>query len=184
MSGGQTAPQLDLPRWAAVSEWRRGHIARVVALLDQWARTMDVPEAERQSWIDAGRWHDAFRDAPESELRRWSGNTRFEAEMMHGPAAAARLGAEGETRTEVLEAIRYHTVGSPEWGRTGRALYMADFLDPGRPFAQKDRAFLASKVPLDFDGVFRQVVRMRLEWALREGHALFAETVRLWNEVR
>ena len=36
----------------------------------------------------------------------------------------------------------------------------------------------------DFDGVFRQVVRMRLEWTLREGKGLFPEAVALWNAVR
>ncbi|HKO16088.1 MAG TPA: HD domain-containing protein [Gemmatimonadaceae bacterium] len=175
---------LELPAWARVSEWRRGHIERVVSLLEDWALEMNVPDAERQAWVDAGCWHDALRDAPADELRQWAGGTAYEAEMLHGPAAAARLEAAGERRTEVLDAIRFHTVGSAQWGRTGRALYLADFLEPGRPFAAQDRAFLAALVPRDFNGVFRQVVRMRLEWALREGHALFLETVMLWNEVR
>jgi 2-amino-4-hydroxy-6-hydroxymethyldihydropteridine diphosphokinase len=61
---------------------------------------------------------------------------------------------------------------------------MADFLEPGRSFAKADRAFLASHVPYDFDGVFRQVVRARLEWSLHEGHSLFPETVTLWNAFR
>ena len=33
------------------------------------------------------------------------------------------------------------------------------------------------------DGVFRQVVRQRLEWSLREGNQLYPETVSLWNDV-
>ena len=73
----------------------------------------------------------------------------------------------------MLDAIRHHTIGDPAWARTGRALYMADFLEPGRTFARADRAFLAAQVPHDFEGVFRQVVRARIEWALREGHAVF-----------
>ena len=43
---------------------------------------------------------------------------------------------------------------------------------------------LAGQVRNDFDGVFRQVVRVRLEHALREGFSLFPETVGLWNAVR
>jgi HD superfamily phosphohydrolase YqeK len=61
---------------------------------------------------------------------------------------------------------------------------MADFLEPGRSFSRRDRAFLATQVPHDFDGVFRQVLRARLEYALREGYTLFPETVALWNAVR
>jgi 2-amino-4-hydroxy-6-hydroxymethyldihydropteridine diphosphokinase len=39
-------------------------------------------------------------------------------------------------------------------------------------------------VPFDFDGVFRQVLRARLEWSLREGLELFPQAVALWNDVR
>ena len=45
-------------------------------------------------------------------------------------------------------------------------------------------AFLADHLIHDFDGVFRQVVRMRIEWNVREGKSLFPETVDLWNRVR
>ena len=84
----------------------------------------------------------------------------------------------------MLDAVRWHTLGSPAWGRVGRALYMADFLEPGRRFMHADRAFLASHVAFDFDGVFRQVLRARLEWSLREGMELFPQAVALWNTVR
>jgi 2-amino-4-hydroxy-6-hydroxymethyldihydropteridine diphosphokinase len=91
---------------------------------------------------------------------------------------------EGETRQELLDAVRYHTVGSSEWGMLGRALYMADYLEPGRKFSRADREYLASQVPHDFDATFRQVLRARLEWSLREGMKLFPEAVALWNMVR
>jgi HD superfamily phosphohydrolase YqeK len=172
-----------LPRWSQVSEKRRAHIARVTALLEQWARAMNIPAAERAAWIDAGRFHDALKDAPESELRELAGDVAYEPEMLHGPAAASQLERDGEARVSVLHAVRYHTVGYLDWDRTGHALYMADFLEPGRKFSRRDRAFLADQVPHDFDGVFRQVVRGRLEWSLHEGHSLFPETVSLWNAV-
>ena len=175
---------VELPPWAQVTEKRRAHIQRVAALLDQWADVMRVALRERRDWLDAARWHDALRDAPREELRHLAGNAPYEPEMLHGPASAARLAQDGEQRANVLDAIRFHTVGSPEWDRTGRALYMADFLEPGRSFSREDRAFLASQVPHDFDGVFRQVVRMRLVYALNEGHMLFPETVQLWNTIR
>lgn len=172
-----------LPEWAQVNEKRRGHIERVTRLLMQWAEALHLDDAERAAWYDAGRWHDALKDAPEAELRELVGRTDFEPQMLHGPAAAAFLERRGERRRGVLDAIRYHTVGHLEWDRTGRALYMADFLEPGRRFTPRDRAFLAAHLPHDFDGVFRQVVRARLEWSLREGYSLFPETVALWNAI-
>jgi 2-amino-4-hydroxy-6-hydroxymethyldihydropteridine diphosphokinase len=104
--------------------------------------------------------------------------------MLHGPAAANRLRNDGEERTDLLDAIRFHTVGSARWDRLGKALYMADYLEPGRKFSRADRAYLASQVPHDFDATFRQVLRNRLEWSLREGQRLFPEAVALWNMVR
>jgi HD superfamily phosphohydrolase YqeK len=175
---------LDLPAWAQVSEKRKGHIARVTSLLVQWADELRISDEERQAWIDAGRFHDALKDAPDAELRELVGDVGYEPQMLHGPAAAAKLLREGETRQGVIDAVRYHTIGYLDWDRTGRALYMADFLEPGRTFSKRNRAFLAAHVHADFDGVFEQVVRAKLEWSLHEGHSLFPETVALWNSFR
>ena len=175
---------IDLPSWSQVSEKRRAHIQRVATLLMRWADAMHISADERRDWVDAARWHDALRDAPREDLKALAGNAPYEPEMLHGPAAAARLAQDGEGRQNVLDAIRYHTVGASTWDRTGRGLYMADFLEPGRTFSKEDRAFLSAQVPHDFDGVFRQVVRMRLVYALNEGHTLFPETVQLWNSIR
>jgi HD superfamily phosphohydrolase YqeK len=180
-----SARAVVLPEWACVSEKRLGHIERVTALLDEWATAMRLPPDEAQAWHDAGRYHDALRDADEPVLRALAGNhVDYTTEMLHGPAAAQQLRHDGETRDELLEAVRYHTVGSDRWGRLGRALYMADYLEPGRKFSRTDRAFLAAQVPHDFDATFRQVLRARLEWSLREGMRLYPQAVALWNAVR
>src|SRR3954466_3685018 len=176
---------VEMPVWACVTERRLSHITRVTELLDSWADALHLAEAEAQAWHDAGRFHDALRDAPEVELRRLAGDLPdYTVDMLHGPAAANRLHADGESRQELLEAIRYHTVGSARWGRLGRALYMADYLEPGRKFSRADRAYLAAQVPHDFDATFRQVLRARLEWSLREGMRLYPDAVTLWNSVR
>jgi 2-amino-4-hydroxy-6-hydroxymethyldihydropteridine diphosphokinase len=180
----QTNATLELPSWACVTDQRRGHVARVVELMQRWSKELGIGTDEARAWRDAALWHDALRDAPEQTLRALVPREDFTAEMLHGPAAAVRLERDGEPRAELLDAVRWHTVGSAAWGRLGRALFMADFLEPGRRFARGDRAFLAKHVAKDFDGVFRQVVSMRLQHALREGHWLFPETVTLWNAVR
>ena len=178
------AAVIVMPTWAQVTEKRRAHIARVTMLLDAWAQLLNLPDDEQKAWHDVGVLHDALRDASEDELRRLTGDGERPMHILHGPAVAERLAAEGETRRDVLEAIRWHTLGSAHWNRTGKALYMADFLEPGRPFSRADRAFLAAHATADFDGVFRQVVRARIEWTVREGKMLFPETAALWNSVR
>lgn len=174
-----------LPPWAEVSEKRRAHIERVTALLDEWAVALSLPADEARAWHDAGRYHDALRDADEPLLRSLAGDLPdYSVEMLHGPAAAERMRHDGIRHGELLEAVRDHTVGSDRWGRLGRALYMADYLEPGRKFSRTDRAFLAAQVPRDFDATFRQVLRARLEWSLREGMRLYPQAVSLWNQVR
>ncbi|MBA3645526.1 MAG: hypothetical protein H0W63_05055 [Gemmatimonadaceae bacterium] len=173
-----------LPSWAQVGEKRLAHIGRVTSLLRAWATAMRMSPDEANAWIDAGSWHDALRDAPEDQLREITGDRTSPYGLLHGPAAAIRLAAEGEKRKDVLDAIRYHTIGSASWKQTGRALYIADYLEPGRKFLNEDRNFLASQVPHNFDGVFRQVVRFRLDWSVREGNHIYPETVELWNSLR
>jgi 2-amino-4-hydroxy-6-hydroxymethyldihydropteridine diphosphokinase len=173
-----------LPEWAQVSEKRRQHIERVVALLERWAGEMKLPHPETTRWITAGVLHDALRDAPESMLRALTGNGSSPVELLHGPASAVRAEEDGERRRDVLDAVRYHTVGNPEWGRTGRALYMADFLEPGRKFLREERSRIADAVATDFDGAFRDTVRLRIEWSMRQGGPIYPESVGLWNAVR
>jgi predicted HD superfamily hydrolase involved in NAD metabolism len=173
-----------LPRWAQITDRRRAHIERLTTLLRSWASAMRIDGETERAWLDAGAWHDALRDAPDDELRRITGDHESPARVLHGPAAATLLEREGEKRRSVLDAVRYHTVGYARWDSVGKALYMADYLEPGRKFLHEDREFLASQVPHNFDGVFRQVVRFRLEWSVREGNYLYPETVELWNSLR
>src|SRR6266850_4921945 len=111
-----------LPTWAQVSEQRLAHIARVTSLPRAWGGAMRLTADEANAWIDAGSWHDALRDAPVAELREITGDRTSPDGLLHGPAVAIKLEAEGERRKSLLEAIRYHTVGHAKWDRTGRAL--------------------------------------------------------------
>ena len=183
-SGRRAVPELALPAWAVVSPSRRRHIERVVKLLDGWATKLELPADEASRWRTAGLLHDALRDAPEPTLRALTGEGRLPAEILHGPAAAVRAEQDGERRADVLDAVRYHTIGSPTWDRTGKALFLADFLEPGRRFLKDERRNIAARVTRDLDDAFRRCVQLRIEWSLREGRELFPETVALWNAVR
>lgn len=178
------SPTLDLPDWARITGKRAEHIQRVTALLNTWAAAMRLPPAEARAFVDVGVLHDALRDATESELREVTRDNDSPLGLLHGPAAACMLEKDGERRADVLDAVRYHTVGNEKWGIVGRALFMADFLEPGRKFMKQDRYFFSLQVPTSFDAVFRQVVRMRLEWTVREGNHIFPETVALWNSLQ
>lgn len=169
----------ELPDWAQVSRGRAKHIARVTSLLAEWADAMGLDQPEKQCWLDAGRYHDALRDAPVEELRALAGSGLEEVELLHGPATAAKLERDGETRRNLLEAIRYHSIGWKNWDRVGKALYMADYLEPGRTFDLERRELLRQRVARDFEGAFRDVVRARMEYAREQGFTEYPESVEL-----
>ena len=158
-----------LPRWAVVTAERRAHIERVAALLTLWADALRVSPAERERWLRAAWLHDALRDAPAA------------TELEHGPMCADRLARDGERDQGVLDAVRYHSLGSARWGDVGRMLYLADYLEPGRSFDADARTALRVRMPLERDAVLKDVARRRIRWVLRRGWPLVPETVEFWN---
>jgi HD superfamily phosphohydrolase YqeK len=83
----------------------------------------------------------------------------------------------------VLDAVRYHSVGYAGWDDTGRVLYLADFLEPGRKRPPRDRDRLAADVPEHLQRVLRDVTRQRIEMTLAKGFPLLPETVAFWNSL-
>jgi 2-amino-4-hydroxy-6-hydroxymethyldihydropteridine diphosphokinase len=156
----------------------------VTRLILRWADAMELRPVKRNAWRDAAAWHDALRDQAPRKLGPPAVDPDLPEGAWHGPAAAKRLSKDGEARVDVLEAITWHTVGSADWSSTGRALYCADFLEPGRVFSRARRAALAARFPVDPDGVLREVVRMRLERALSKREAIHWRAVALWEVVR
>lgn len=172
-----------LPSWAQVRPKRLAHIGRVVELMARWGAEMPVSAAEHARWLRAAWLHDALRDAEPEDLARWAGGSVGPVELLHGPASASRAEAEGETDRGVLDAVRYHSVGFAEWDMLGRALYCADFLEPGRSFDRVGRAALASRFPVDPRGVLYEVARRRLAYSIESGWIILEPTYRFWNSL-
>jgi len=172
-----------LPVWAQVSPERLHHIQRVAELVMLWSGRMGVPDSERNRWLRAVWLHDALRDAAPAELEAEAPSSSGPAELRHGPASAARAKAEGETDRGVLDAVRYHSVGLPEWDMVGRVLYCADFLEPGRAAAGQEREALAERFPSDPLAVLYEVARARMHHLIQSGWSIPQPTVRFWNSL-
>lgn len=172
-----------IPGWAKMGSERLAHVTRVGSLVEQWAGAMEVADPERQRWLRAAWLHDALRDADADELARWAPGAFGSVELWHGPAAASRAAADGETDRGVLDAVRFHSVGSADWDMVGRVLYCADFLEPGRSFDRAERAALARRLPAEPARVFFEVVQRRVSHLIRSGWILPESTVQLWNSL-
>jgi HD superfamily phosphohydrolase YqeK len=179
----RAAARGELPGWARASEKRRAHIGRVAALLGEWAAALGLPGEERTRWLAAGWLHDVLRDADPDALRPLVPEEfrHLPGKLLHGPAAAERLA--GEADPELLDAIRYHTLGSARFGRLGRALYLADFLEPGRRYEPEWTASLRARMPHEMDAVMREVVRARVRHVTESGSVLHPETRALHEQV-
>ena len=57
---------------------------------------MSLPVVEWDRWLRAGWLHDAIKDAPTAELRALAPECDWGDELLHGPAVANKLLAEGE----------------------------------------------------------------------------------------
>jgi HD superfamily phosphohydrolase YqeK len=172
-----------LPEWARVGETRRAHIERVAELMASWAERMELADVDRTRWVAAGFLHDVLREAAAETLRPLVPEPLRDlpAGALHGPAAAERLAAEGVTDTHLLRAVAYHTLGHPDFDDLGKALYCADFLEPGRSYLTDEHTSLRDRVPDDLDAVTREVARERILHLLGRGRPLREPTVGFWN---
>lgn len=186
-----------LPGWAAVGAARRDHLTRVAGLMKGWAGELELPPEETERWLAAAYLHDAMKGVAPSELRVQVAPKfrEWPAPLLHGPGVAARLRREGVEDSGLLLALQYHTVGHPNFDRVGQALYMADFLEPGRPplsgrwvWARADaprdlRAHLRSRMPGEWEAVLLEVARARIVAVVQATRSLHAETAAFWTKL-
>jgi len=179
----ERAARGELPSWAEAGPARREHMARVAALLDAWGATLGLSGEERVRRAAVAWLHDALRDADPETLRDRvpPPAAALPGPVLHGPAAAERLRMDGVGDGELLRAIAYHTLGHPDLRALGRALYAADFLEPGRDLLNDWRAELRARAPLDLDAVVREILGARIAHLVGRGATLRSETVAFWN---
>lgn len=171
------------PAWTQANEARREHMRRVAALLDAWAAALELSGEERLRWRALGFLHDALKDGDAAALRGLvpSELADLPDAVLHGPAVAARLRDEGVDDEPFLKALAYHTLGHPQLDLAGRALYAADFLEPGRKLEQSWRRKLRRRMPDHLDEVVPEIVRARIKFLLKGYRPVRPETLAFWN---
>lgn len=178
-----TAADGRLPTWAEASPRRRDHMVRVADAMVGWGEELGLDRTALRRWRAAAMLHDALRDADPETLRPMVPEPLkdFPGKMLHGPAVAARLREEGVADEPLLLAVTWHTLGHPEFDVLGKALYLADFTEPGRSYDPEWLAELRERVPTEMDAVLLEVAANRIGRTLKDRYPLREQTVAFWN---
>lgn len=170
------------------------HVESVAATVRELAAAGGWPAevasaAERAAWI-----HDALKlETPALWQERivaageqpdaWA--LAHRPQLLHAQAAAVWAAGRGEVDPAVLSAVRHHPTAHPEWGPVGRLLYVADFCEPTRSYAQRLGSTLlraaASDGEAGLERAARQVLGLRLAHLVASDRPIHPISWRAWN---
>lgn len=100
--------------------------------------------------------------------------------VLHAPVSAYLVKDEfGITDIEILEAIRYHTIGNPGMGILAKIIFVADFIEPNRDFneAIKVREVLEDGI----DKAIINICNFVIKYNIDQGRLIHPNTVFLRN---
>lgn len=103
--------------------------------------------------------------------------------LLHGRAAAVKLRRDfGVEDDGVLEAVAVHTFGRPGMCDLAKVIFVADKIEPGRPYVTPE--YTARTESLSLDGLVCFVVEQNLEHLRQKGRSVAPATIRLWETLR
>lgn len=135
----------------------------------------------------AGLLHDCAREWPHQKLLEFVRQYGIETDefllrypvLLHAPAGAAQAYAWGISDSEILAAIRNHTLGCPGMALPEQIVYVADKIEPGRTFyGVEELRLLAAK---DFKLGLKQTAAQSITHVLHKNQPLHPSTVSFWN---
>ncbi|GAC1581678.1 MAG: hypothetical protein NVS3B7_16850 [Candidatus Elarobacter sp.] len=160
---------------------RYAHVVRVARMAERLAVAHGIdPHRARV----AGMLHDLARLYPSERLLHDCAERRMPIdafETQNPIVLHARLSAElarerfGIDDTGILSAIRKHTVASAVMGPLDTVVYLADGLEPGRDFAE--RQALAALAFRDLDAAMRGVLASSIAYLQERGLAVAPQTL-------
>ncbi len=181
MTGTRFAEIARAVREAIGQDHRYAHVIRVSRLADKLAqRHGEDANAARLAGLlhDVARLFSGERLLAECEAR----GLAIDAFERRNPIVLhARLGAEiarerfGIADERVLDAIRRHTVGAPSMTRLDAIVYLADGLEPGRDFPEREA--LESLAFRDLDAAMRALLESSLAYLETRGLDAAPQTI-------
>lgn len=173
---------------------RLAHIRGVVETVRTTAGAGGWPAAIMDGAIRAAWLHDVLRLEDPARIRRRIEDAGEEPDpwalahapgLLHAQGAAVWATARGETDPGVLSAVRHHPTAHPEWGPVGLLLYVADFCEPGRSYAERLGTSrirtLAEQGEEGLAEAARRVLGLRLARQLAKGAEVHPHSLGAWR---
>lgn len=124
---------------ARMSKQRFKHVLRVEQSALELAEKYDV---DREKSSIAALLHDVAKEEPDSEMRDLVISENLDLDLLqygsqiwHAPVGAVQARRDFEiVDEEILNAIKYHTIGTPDMTDVEKVIFVADYIEPGRDF--------------------------------------------------
>ncbi|UJF16694.1 bis(5'-nucleosyl)-tetraphosphatase (symmetrical) YqeK [Jeotgalibaca sp. MA1X17-3] len=131
--------------------------------------------------------HDYAKELPKETMdsivqeEQWNPEIlQYGSQIWHGPAGAyfaeKKFGITDET---ILTAIRDHTIGSEKMSLTGKILFVADYIEPGRKFPGVQNARALAMESLDQAVMFK--ITQTIIHLVEKGILVYPETLTVYN---
>ena len=173
-----------------LSEARYAHVVRVYETMRQLQQNYGL-DLEDHKLVLAGFGHDIARELPSEilvlllRLAGWE-LTPWEREFplfCHTRAGVLLLkNCFGVDDKEVFEAVEHHTLGAPKMGVLAKLLYLADFLEPKRPFLED--AERKAYMDMEFERCVYEVCRSNVAFLRRSQKPVFPPTLAMLEELQ
>lgn len=170
---------------AKLSQNRYRHSMQVASVARDMARIFGLNEDKAYL---AGILHDYAKGIPGHELLALAKQNNLleddvearSPDLLHAPVGAFLLARdEGLLDDEILDAIRYHTLGRVGMTDLEKVLFLADMIEPGRDFPGIER--LRCLVRRDLDQGMIQAIDSTLRYCMEQGRLIHPRTVLVRN---
>ncbi|SDJ73466.1 bis(5'-nucleosyl)-tetraphosphatase (symmetrical) YqeK [Alkalibacterium thalassium] len=167
-----------------LSKRRFKHVLRVEKTALKLA---DIYNADKEKVSIAALAHDYAKEKPDEEMRDLIISENLDLEMLqfgsniwHGPVGAVLMKNEYHLDDEeILDAIKYHTIGSPRMDIVAQIIYIADFIEPNRSFNGVEEARQLSKT--DLESTIAYISRYTLKNLIKRKAKIYPKAIETYN---
>lgn len=132
--------------------------------------------------------HDYAKERSDKEMQELIYREQFDLELLeygsniwHGPLGAFLVEQElGISDSDILDAIKYHTIGAAEMTILEQVIYVADYIEPGRNFPSVENARKIAAENLQ--AAVQYETKQTLQHLIEKNRKIYPKTIATYNK--